>query len=518
MTSLNNKIREFLVILVILISIISLFSIIINAADPGHNASDIGPGIFETGSYTFPFNLIINNNLTISNSTAYFGLGTSTPSRTLDVRGIGNFSASLYVDNSSLVNTWLYNQTLTAFYYNQSDNSQLLFNYNHTTNANNTYLYPAYGSFWINQTSNYLQINASTLAGITNESSSYAPIKFGYNESTSYQQFWFNQSLASFNQYGTFWNNQTSPYQSLFYNQSTGTFNQYGIWWYNQSLSTATSIFNKSSSNIFLNDLFNFLGLGVTASGAKLHINISNNTGGSDALPDALLITKAGINVNATTLLILNGTSGNLGIGLSNPSQKLDVRGIINASGEIYANNQTPLSINSYNFTLASMPFYNITYVRLDNETLGNHTKFVENNYLKFFYNQSLGTQNSFGQFWYNMSTPLLSMSNTWTVQQTFNVNTIITNATINNNLDVLGNITTNNITIFGNLILNKITSTSFLGTDSNGNAVARNNESSLYLQLNASTYAFALTNESSKYLQINSSSVIYLYNQSLST
>lgn len=40
------------------------------------------------------------------------GIGTASPSNKLDIRGDGNFSGDLYVDNETLVNRWLYNQTV----------------------------------------------------------------------------------------------------------------------------------------------------------------------------------------------------------------------------------------------------------------------------------------------------------------------------------------------------------------------------------------------------------------------
>lgn len=54
---------------------------------------------------------ITDSKLMISGSTGNVGIGTVTPSRALDVRGIGNFSGELYVQNGSAVSPWLYNQS-----------------------------------------------------------------------------------------------------------------------------------------------------------------------------------------------------------------------------------------------------------------------------------------------------------------------------------------------------------------------------------------------------------------------
>ena len=92
--------------------------------------------------------------------------------------------------------------------YNQSDNSQLKFNYNFTTsdlfnynqsNYSSMELQGSYKTYWINQTfsiigdfakfwnnqtANYLLINSSTVAGLNNESGSYSAIRWGYNTTT----------------------------------------------------------------------------------------------------------------------------------------------------------------------------------------------------------------------------------------------------------------------------------------------------------------------------------------------
>jgi len=92
------------------------------------------------------------------------------------------------------VTQWLYNQTSNYLQINQSTVSGLnnesgsyapiRFGYN-MSNYSSQELHPSFSRFWINQTPNYLQINTSTLAGITNESASYASVRFGINETTA---------------------------------------------------------------------------------------------------------------------------------------------------------------------------------------------------------------------------------------------------------------------------------------------------------------------------------------------
>ncbi|MAH03888.1 hypothetical protein CMI39_03840, partial [Candidatus Pacearchaeota archaeon] len=76
----------------------------INTASPGAvlEVSSTTANLLNISNTTNPF-------LFINGSTGYVGIGINNPSSVLDVRGQGNFSGNLYVDNGTLVNTWLYN-------------------------------------------------------------------------------------------------------------------------------------------------------------------------------------------------------------------------------------------------------------------------------------------------------------------------------------------------------------------------------------------------------------------------
>src|SRR3989338_5522053 len=97
-----------------------------------------------TYSQTVDFQLDTNKDLVISGGSSaggirfdmgtrgYFfengnvGIGTTTPSNLLDVRGVINASAEIYVKNGTAVSPWLYNQTtaaLTQAYWNLSGTS-----------------------------------------------------------------------------------------------------------------------------------------------------------------------------------------------------------------------------------------------------------------------------------------------------------------------------------------------------------------------------------------------------------
>ena len=109
--SQNCKKGLFLLIFLLIILLLPLTAAL--PADPGHGAAVIGSGTFESGTYTFPENLIINRNLTISNNilfvdnaTGRVGIGTTGPgaklhsysndtTKTMRLEGGSSFNARL---------------------------------------------------------------------------------------------------------------------------------------------------------------------------------------------------------------------------------------------------------------------------------------------------------------------------------------------------------------------------------------------------------------------------------------
>ncbi len=70
---------------------------LVNAADPGHPSSSISAGTFESGVYTFPSNLTVTDFLIVNTTTLYVdaitgrvGIGFTSPSVELDVKGVIN--------------------------------------------------------------------------------------------------------------------------------------------------------------------------------------------------------------------------------------------------------------------------------------------------------------------------------------------------------------------------------------------------------------------------------------------
>lgn len=105
------------------------------------------------------FDIITSGDLALL-PTGSVGIGTTTPTRKLEVRGIANFSSEIYVQNNSPVSIWLYNQ-----------------------------------SDGVGGNASWNQSFANTL---------YAPIIWGYNQTytggtfnITYQNFAYNQSLAT---------------------------------------------------------------------------------------------------------------------------------------------------------------------------------------------------------------------------------------------------------------------------------------------------------------------------------
>ena len=145
-----------------------------NSAERGYIQSTMDEGVTNTLS------LFSRNAITFVNNAAEsmridengnVGIGTASPTRLLDVRGIANFSSEIYVQNNSPVSIWLYNHTSAA----------------------NTSIFTTYDSRWsttfnasydnINTTLNIQHlINGSVINGIWNASGTNVFLgNLGYN-------------------------------------------------------------------------------------------------------------------------------------------------------------------------------------------------------------------------------------------------------------------------------------------------------------------------------------------------
>jgi len=101
----SNKIMQkevktyFKAITIVLLAIFLISQVF--AANPGHVASSISPGQFESGNYTFPDSLHIENILNVTDAlwvdpiTSRVGIGTSTPDGKLDIESGGVYLSEI---------------------------------------------------------------------------------------------------------------------------------------------------------------------------------------------------------------------------------------------------------------------------------------------------------------------------------------------------------------------------------------------------------------------------------------
>src|SRR3989344_5495081 len=448
-----SSISKYLMIFgLIFVLVAAMFSVAINAADPGHGASVIGSGVFESGTYTFPLNLIVNSNLSIgvrslfvNSNLTRVGIGTNEPSNTLDVRGIINSSGEIYVNNQTALSTFSYNESSSyqQFWYNQSDNSQLLFNYNQT---------------WNNESSKYLQINSSTATLLTNESGSYTPITWAYNQSDNSQLlFNYNQSAGSFNQYGIYWYNQSDNSLLLFnYNQSSASETQFGKFWYNMSDGSGVSPWQFGTDTIY-NDTTNIkVGIGTSTPSRTLDVRGIGNFSGDLYVANQTLANTWLFNQTANYLQINSSTAALL----TNESIKyLQINSSTKAGLELVTNESSKylqLNVSTYaGITNESGSYAPIkwAYNQSDNsQLLFNYNQTWNNEsskYLQINSSTRNGLNNESASYagvrWnYNQTTPILSMSNIWLVPQNFTPSAATSVWTYNSNVTMNANITFN--------------------------------------------------------------------------
>jgi len=261
---------------------------------------------------------------------------------------------------------------------------------------------------------------------------------------------YFNGSDLSLSDYAnaTWTSTYNATYAPFAYNQTIGTYNLYNSGWvstfnstYNASLifnynQTIASGWNKTGNNLFPGDLNDKVGIGTSLPGTKLQVG-NGSTGywgglSYPATPDITITSTyegnetsigfsnyEGTN-NHRLKLFMDDASGNygfyttsssggknfvigtgtteyfrvnslgeVGIGTTTPTQKLDVRGDINISGELYVNNITAVSPWLYNQTIGTYNLYNSGWVSTFNSSY--------NASLIFNYNQTYigGTYNA---------------------------------------------------------------------------------------------------------------------------
>ena len=331
-------------------------------------------------------------------------------------KGLVNVTSNDVTQNATmtiLVTNESGSYTPITWAYNQSDNSQLLFNYNFTLSSLFNYNLTS-AVVWVdlrnypsacpansyvtqiddaitcttviynfNQTANYLQINSSTVAGLNNESGSYSPIKFGYNMSdgtgSSQLDDVYNGTVKAIIGKGLV--NVTSndvtqnATMTILVTNESGSYTPI-TWAYNQS-DNSQLLFNY---NFTLASLFNY-----------------NQSDGNTNFTIDL--------TNAYSKWWYNQSADAIGW---TQAQGYSTSGGDNLVNVAFVNNSNLFTLpNNFTFNLGAsiyaMNWSNVTIFRsqirdnLANES-GSYTP------IKFGYNQSSASETQFGKFWYNMS------------------------------------------------------------------------------------------------------------------
>jgi len=278
------------------------------------------------------------------------------------------YSGSTY---NSTYNLWAYNQTYSGSTYNQTYDLGIIWQYNQTTVNNGITLDIA-------NVTNFLYNYNQTYSGSTYNSSYDAGIKWQYNQTYSGSTYNETYSLWSYNQ----------TYSGSTYNE---TYNQ---WAYNQTYSGST-----------YNSTYNLWAYNQTYSGSTYNSTYNlwayNQTEGAKTYSDNTFLRKDGDNGTGTYNFNSGWTSGGLSI----------IGGNLFAQA-VYVYNITSLGVSNLNINGSLFPVdFGNTF------DIGNATWQWRNGYFgtevyvnnlavsPWLYNQTTGTYNQYGKWWYNQTT-----------------------------------------------------------------------------------------------------------------
>ena len=350
------------------------------------------------------------NTRLLIDSSGNIGIGTNNPSRALDVRGVGNFSGTVYVNNGTDILSYV--NTVTAG--NSSGGS---------TNLTSSFV-PYVGA---NKNVNLGVYNLSTTGRVgIGTSAGTAALTLSQDNGRALEIPANNQDVdirigqVSTNDYGFYWRYTGS---------GSGNANALQLWTEGQA-SSDVQVYNINQDGIltlYQNLAFSGNEKSITSSGAGINIEQTGDTlggtrlslqnrigsngavfenlnldlvdfafkgnagyqssiryehrssyivGGSDtSVGEFQFIDAVAQGVNASIIFAVNKNvaylnRSRLGIGTTRPSTALDVRGVGNFSGTVYVNNNTDVLslINAVNGTTG----WNVTSGNLYPSNLGN--------------------------------------------------------------------------------------------------------------------------------------------------
>src|SRR3989344_5723096 len=335
--------RKLLWALEIMFMAVLLSSSTVFAADPGHRAPAISTGTFESGNYTFPASLFV---------TDFFGLGRTAPSAKLDILHDQDALSQIRFENT--LNT----SSARAVFFINANNTQIFVE---ALPENNTVL-PAWAGAAVlgankdlfvgpyTSHSIYFQtggvgtkrvtIDTGGLVGI----GTTAPQSLLHLNSTNGTLLMITSSIADGNSSLAFTEGGTAAGISLDY---MGTFNELRF----RDFSSGTNLLTiERAGNVGINttspadtltvqgtaNISGTLNLtGILSVGGQKIIGVATPTDATDAATKAYVDSltcgisggKSSLSTRVGTNVYLNNTGDNVGIGTTEPTQKLNIVG-----------------------------------------------------------------------------------------------------------------------------------------------------------------------------------------------
>ena len=354
-----------------------------------------------TTGISFGTNEVNLSGLVYVNSTSgNVGIGTTTPTQTLDVRGNGNFSGTIYINNNTDINATFYSINSTLNIQNLINTTNINFGNINASSALIGTLFANSSSVGIGTSSpaSLLHIVSDVNSGVDFELERYqlpATIIFrtangnftNPNATVSGDQlfaigargygatgFASSGRAALFAAAGENWTDNAQGTYLSFTTTLNGTktaverlridnTGYVGIGTLSPTYQLSVGNGSSTSSLLSINRLQSSTNLDIIG-----YYNNSNDIYGYGVQPSTNLFRIYSNASGLDKLFSVNLTSGYVGIGTTTPSNTLDVRGQGNFSGTIYINNATDVSLfASHNTTLNIQNLINTSNINFGN-------------------------------------------------------------------------------------------------------------------------------------------------------